>query len=351
MMQDSLGTSPAMDKLNEPLLINDEEVEEVPSTPTPLFLAPVDESKNRRTQTQKLKIHKRHVKQAIIFFSCLTAAFVILAIVSRNTNEDKYSPPTCTECKVIGSVASNIAQGILPVVYLSALYVSWYNESPRRSLRQFVIDNFKQVVSGSITHFEATGFAILMFNHNTKVSQCDWYLMLFMLDTAYGCFLTVTTHAFTAQLAARFSWSEPLSRVGDYYGKPWPDGTRDPSTRAQMVWRWVAQTLHWTIVAVIARGVVVGWAYLFRESVGKSAALLGSWACSKKSQYTKTFLNIIFFPILMDAIQVVVQSFALKPDVDTLPSASKSKKESIAMPQLSTARTQMGGHQTVASFA
>eukprot|EP00041_Stephanoeca_diplocostata_P004433 m.45071 g.45071 ORF g.45071 m.45071 type:complete len:331 (-) comp15112_c0_seq2:262-1254(-) len=226
MMQDSLGTSPAMDKLNEPLLINDEEVEEVPSTPTPLFLAPVDESKNRRTQTQKLKIHKRHVKQAIIFFSCLTAAFVILAIVSRNTNEDKYSPPTCTECKVIGSVASNIAQGILPVVYLSALYVSWYNESPRRSLRQFVIDNFKQVVSGSITHFEATGFAILMFNHNTKVSQCDWYLMLFMLDTAYGCFLTVTTHAFTAQLAARFSWSEPLSRVGDYYGKPWPDGTR-----------------------------------------------------------------------------------------------------------------------------
>ena len=47
-----------------------------------------------------------------------------------------------------------------------------------------------------------------------------------MMDTAYGCFLTVTMHAITVKYAVRYTWSEPLSRLGDYKKKPNADGTR-----------------------------------------------------------------------------------------------------------------------------
>lgn len=170
-----------------------------------------------------------------------------------------------------------------------------------------------------------------MYNnaYDGKISECDWYLLLFMLDTAYGCFLTISVHAWTVRLAAKWSWSEPLSRLGDYYGKPGPNGVRPPSTPKQMTLVWLAQTVHWTVIAVVMRGVVVGWAYLFRRSVGRSAVLLGSWACDQKQQDAKTFLNIIFFPIIFDAIQVTVQSFALKPSLDNLPLASRAKRDQV----------------------
>mmetsp|Transcript_22914 Transcript_22914/g.59803 ORF Transcript_22914/g.59803 Transcript_22914/m.59803 type:complete len:345 (+) Transcript_22914:95-1129(+) len=287
---------------------------------------------------------RRKVLIGAIFFTSLTLFFIILAIASRNVDPEKYAPPKCAGCDVIGSVAANVAQGLLPLVYLGALGASWWMEIPRRSLRQFAVDNMKQLVSGGITHFEATAFAVLMYNasYDGKISECDWYLILFMLDTAYGCFLTIAVHAWTVRKSAAFEWSEPLSRLGDYYGKPGPNGERPPSTPRQMTMRWIAQTMHWTVVAVLMRGLVVGWAYLFRRSVGRSAVLLGSWACDQKQQDAKTFLNIVFFPIIFDAVQVTVQSFALKPMLDNLPVASTSARDRAPPPV---------GDVSVASFA
>jgi hypothetical protein len=168
--------------------------------------------------------------------------------------------------------------------------------------------------------------------YDKEISECDWYLILFMLDTAYGCFLTIAFHAWTVRLAAKSAWFEPLSRLGDYYGKPGPNGEREPSTSQQMTKIWLAQTAHWTVVAIVMRGLVVGWAYLFRLSVGRSAVLLGSWACDQEQQNAKTFLNIIFFPIIFDAIQVSVQSFALKPSLRDLPVDSFAKKDRLPPP-------------------
>lgn len=52
-----------------------------------------------------------------------------------------------TTCVVIGSTPSNLAQGLLPLVYLLALALAWYMETPRRSGWQFGMDNMKQSVS------------------------------------------------------------------------------------------------------------------------------------------------------------------------------------------------------------
>ena len=71
-----------------------------------------------------------------------------------------------------------------------------------------------------------------------------------------------------------------------------------------MTLRWLAQTLHWTVIAVSMRAFVVGCAWQFRDSLGRSAVMLGSWACTRKEQNVKTFINIIFLPVIFDAIQV-----------------------------------------------
>eukprot|EP00038_Savillea_parva_P001572 m.105445 g.105445 ORF g.105445 m.105445 type:complete len:389 (+) comp10549_c1_seq5:8297-9463(+) len=272
---------------------------------------------------------KRKVAMGGLFFFLLTCFFIILALASDHMDPDRYAEPRCAGCDVIGSVAANLAQALLPLVYLTALGVAWWVEKPRRSLRQFAVDNMKQLVSGAITHFEATAFAVLMYNnaYNGKISECDWYLIIFMLDTAYGCFLTVSLHAWTVRMAARTSWAEPLSRLGDYYGKPGPDGQRQRVTPRQMTLVWLAQTMHWTVIAVAMRGVVVAWAYLFRHSVGRSAVLLGSWACDRQQQDAKTFLNIVILPIILDWIQITVQSFALKPTLANLPADSRSRQD------------------------
>jgi hypothetical protein len=57
-----------------------------------------------------------------------------------------------------------------------ALGASWRMEHPRRSLRQFAVDNMKQLLSGGITRFEATAFAVMMYDDtfNGTISECDW---------------------------------------------------------------------------------------------------------------------------------------------------------------------------------
>ena len=67
-----------------------------------------------------------------------------------------------------------MAQMLLPFVYASALLLSWYIEKPRRGLKQFMIDNLKQVVSGAVTHFEATGAAVWLNSLVGDVEACDW---------------------------------------------------------------------------------------------------------------------------------------------------------------------------------
>ena len=148
-------------------------------------------------------------------------------------------------------------------------------EERRRKLRAFVADNLKQILSGSVTHFEITAGAVLLnlgvssdVGDPNYVSECDWwalsraaaaapraaptprgcrYLVLFILDTAFGCLLTITVraqrhaaaagggaaahaepqaHALTVRVAAQYAWSEPLSRCS----APPREPPREPPT-------------------------------------------------------------------------------------------------------------------------
>lgn len=134
-----------------------------------------------------------------------------------------------------------------------------------------------------------------------------------MFDTSFGCTATILTHAATARFAARFDWSEPLSRVGDYEAKPAADGSIVDSTKKQRLWRWIAQILHWTLVAVLCRGAVYGVIFGLQSTLRRVAVMLGAWACTPTENVTKTYLNVILWPLLMDSMQVVLQSFALQP--------------------------------------
>jgi len=266
-------------------------------------------------------------------FTAFSLFFGILGIASA----DVQQRPDCEECPVVGTTASNVAQMLLPFVYLSALLLSWWIETPRRTLKQFVIDNMKQLISGGVTHFEATAVAVLFNELIGEIEECDWYLVLFMMDTAYGCFLTVAVHAMTVKLAAKFNWSEPLSRLGDYKPKEQPDGSRKEATNKSQICVWAAQTFHWTIIAVLMRGVVMLVVWGFHPSLGKTAIMLGNWACTKEQVRAKTFLNIVFFPCIFDAAQVTVQSFALKPKASVIKSQNKrssAKKKALAQYEL-----------------
>ena len=76
-------------------------------------------------------------------------------------------------------------------------------------------------------------------------SECDWYLVMFLIDTAFGCITTITAHSLTTRLAANYKWSEPLSRLGDYEAAPDPEtGERPPSTNNDRIKRWIAQVIN-----------------------------------------------------------------------------------------------------------
>eukprot|EP00040_Diaphanoeca_grandis_P039589 m.259521 g.259521 ORF g.259521 m.259521 type:complete len:339 (-) comp38205_c0_seq1:83-1099(-) len=309
---DPESTSSNMPSLTKPLLDDGDEDQN-------LLLSQIGEDYDDDTEvTEKKEEDTRPLWRVylpfVVVFVILSLFFGILGIASANVTERDG----CESCPVVGTTASNVAQLLLPFVYLGALLTSWYCESPRRTLKQFVIDNLKQVISGACTHFEATGVAVIFNELIGDIEECDWYLVLFMMDTAYGCFLTISVHALTVKWAAHFKWSEPLSRLGDYKPKQSADGSRKATTTRSQIGIWAAQTFHWTIIAVLMRGVVMLIVWLFHPSLGKTAVMLGKWACTKAQVRAKTFLNIVFFPCIFDAVQVTAQSFALKPSKDVI---------------------------------
>ena len=77
--------------------------------------------------------------------------------------------------------------------------------------------------------------------------------------------------------------------------------------------RWLAQAMHWTVCAIVMRGVVILFIWAAHEPLGDIAVYMGSWACSSSQVRAKTFLNIVLWPLVMDMLQVIAQSFALKP--------------------------------------
>lgn len=326
---------PVPDSLTEPLL-EDEDGRQITAVDGDWGPVSQDSFKGTDVVTSpevEANDNRRKIYITVATFTVITAFFAILAGISRNVEQDT----TCYACPVVGTTASNVSQLLLPFVYAAALLSSWYIEKPRRELKQFIIDNLKQVISGAVTHFEATGAAIYLNELVSHIEACDWYLVLFMMDTAYGCFLTVTVHAATVRLSKRYKWSEPLSRLGDYKKKPNPDGTREPSTKNEQIWKWVAQTLHWTVVAVLMRGVVILFVWAFHQSLGDTSIYLGKWACDKEKVRIKTFLNIVFFPVIFDAVQVSIQSFALKPSakfVESEKQRHKLKKEALKRVEL-----------------
>ena len=98
--------------------------------------------------------HSRYIPDNIKFLSYLSN----LPVSGLNCSlVQRYAPPICAKCDVIETPESDIAQSLLPVVYTVALGSSWWLERPRRSLRQFVVDNMKQLVRGCMSIVCANG--------------------------------------------------------------------------------------------------------------------------------------------------------------------------------------------------
>eukprot|EP00039_Didymoeca_costata_P001101 m.49759 g.49759 ORF g.49759 m.49759 type:complete len:324 (-) comp10628_c0_seq1:1472-2443(-) len=240
------------------------------------------------------------------FILIFVGLIVILCASARGV-----SPCTAVEgadCKVFGDPMANRAQFVyLPSVYLVGLACAWFLEKPRRTLQHFVIDNMKQICSGVVIHFIATGFAMILHSVD-KASECDWYIVIFAIDTVMGCTLSITLLAMTVRLASGYKWSQVLAQIGNYEKLG-----NSPSSNWQRLRYWLAQLLHWILICVFVRLSIFVCIYLASDDLANLATWLGKWSCgSQKKTDLKQTLNIVVIPVCLDYIQAYVQSFALK---------------------------------------
>jgi hypothetical protein len=76
--------------------------------------------------------------------------------------------------------------------------------------------------------------------------------------------------------------------------------------------RWLAQTLHWCTMAVLARLCVFACMFAGHYPLALMARELGAWACTVRGAELKLWLSVVIVPAVADAVQLLVQNVALR---------------------------------------
>lgn len=200
----------------------------------------------------------------------------------------------------------------------------WWRETPRRSAVQYIADNSKSIILALCTHFLVVVMASVLGDVTEPkcdcakgpmkggAQPCDWYIVTFLMDVLTGVPITVLLYTGSARAFRRVTCLEPLSRIGDYEARADPSsGVRPESTNSQRVKRWVCQVVHWLSSALLARVVETALLLMLIQPLLRVANHLGWWACSQFQVTLKQWLNLMIFPIILDAGQFTVQNFIL----------------------------------------
>ena len=67
-----------------------------------------------------------------------------------------------------------------------------------------------------------------------SLSSTQRYLIVFILDTVVGVYLTIMLMRFTASLLSNYPKTQYLSRIGDYESAPNAFGVRQSSTKQEV---------------------------------------------------------------------------------------------------------------------
>lgn len=245
---------------------------------------------------------------------------------------DLPGEPVCpaqrTECEVLTESAWMV-QGSAGVAIAFVMLFLWLVEVPRRSKTQYVADNSKSVLLACFSHFFVLGLSAVLgdvtvphcarANATAAASMhggaqpCDWYILTFVLDCMLGVPFTILAYTGTARAFRGVPCLEPLSRIGDYEAAPDPaSGERAESSRLARVERWAAQVVHWLLSALVSRTVEAAAVVGLIEPLMAVANRVGWWACTPHQVAWKQWLNMMFYPIVLDAVQFTVQNYVLR---------------------------------------
>ena len=121
------------------------------------------------------------------------------------------------ECKLIGGLWEDFVQFLL---FCTVVFVLWYKrkkERPQRPYKIWSLDVGKQICSGTEAHLLTLACAmwILPDDQGKDVDDCEWYFVIFSLDTTVGVALTYVFLKLTEKGARRWGW-DSLKVSGDY---------------------------------------------------------------------------------------------------------------------------------------
>eukprot|EP00039_Didymoeca_costata_P001042 m.49182 g.49182 ORF g.49182 m.49182 type:complete len:354 (+) comp10602_c0_seq1:4363-5424(+) len=266
---------------------------------------------------------------AVGFVSACAVLYVLSRRVPRSewpTHNGTFCPAQFTQCRVLGTKQSDLAQIVLPTVIGVVLMTAWMREKPQRRFLQFVADNSKSAIAAMITHVIATFMAreLNSLEKDGYHNECDWYIVVFFYDVVVSVTMTIILHQYTAAWARNFKSLEFLSRIGDYSSHVTerspslnddeaaePENTNQNS-KLKTFQRWALQVAHWVFCAVIVRLFNFGVLFLLRRELEEISTYVGWWACSESQVSLKVWMNIVIFPLMLDSIQFLVQNYFLK---------------------------------------
>eukprot|EP00040_Diaphanoeca_grandis_P004173 m.27377 g.27377 ORF g.27377 m.27377 type:complete len:319 (+) comp15737_c0_seq1:182-1138(+) len=274
------------------------------------------QNKTRTRKSRWFTIRVKLIMGYMFLFILLTVGYFVSPDKSLWSNHTDECPAQLTECTLLDTYSYEI-QGALACTISIVLMTSWLCERPRRPFIRFMADNSKSVFAAMITHFLCGGSAIAIDNISPDTQQCDWYFIIFVWDSLIGVSLTLMLHQWSAHKAANYECTEAVSRIGDYNSKPDVSGYRRPSTNRQRFVRWLFQLGHWIGCAILCRAVDFGLLYLVAKELGRVATGVGWWACSGAQVEIKLWMNILCFPMLLDACQFTIQNHFLKMKTPT----------------------------------
>lgn len=221
------------------------------------------------------------------------------------------------KCELFG-VFGFFIQFVLGVGCFSVLIIKRHFESPKRSIRIWLMDISKQGVSTLMIHF-LNLFLAVTFSKNSEDDACVWYLDNVLMDTTLGVLYQWILIRCLEILARKLNIEALLS--GCYYGKTvneFSENTIDYSI-------WLSQMGIWCLITAISKFVN----YIILNEFDKFFRDFGNYVLDRLQPYPKLELVfvMIIVPLLTSCMQYwVTDNFLKESDESRIERLSRGKE-------------------------
>ncbi|GIL79670.1 hypothetical protein Vretimale_12257 [Volvox reticuliferus] len=216
-----------------------------------------------------------------------------------------------TECRIIQGPTAILAQFVLLCIVITALLIKRHQERPRRAWNVWLLDVSKQACSAGAGHLCGMAIAVVAHKAATGVSECGWYLVVYLLDCTLGISLAILFHRLMHRVA-RWRHTQLMASRDREYEHPWTEALLEsgnygdpPNAR-----RWVIQAAGWVTCVVAARLSVGATVMSMLRMVAEIARSLDRTFAGQPD--AELFTVMVGIPMLLNVGQAWIQDQVLK---------------------------------------